>query len=372
LIDPGYGDRRTAPHGEQETMLRRALLPLLIIPAVLVTGGCAALVAGTAQPSSAGPAAAQDLTYQTGFREFVDTLARMRTWDPCAVHDVAGAETATGGKRQYIVPTSTVNKCQLVLTHAGDDHTWSIDVATTFEGYISRTYESGDLNGTTIYRQKPPEDPDTPTFGVSCAYFYPVQEPLGIKIDVQTTAKETRERVCSVADSYVAALLPKLKNPPLVSAGLTTPTISEYGKDPCAALRPALQARPKDRGGNPNYLSGMNPYSCELTSDVGVDKIAFEFTTVFDEGGRTVPLGRHRAFVKDHLGECAYRIPVDPPIAFKVDDPKWPGYEPGMAITMDGKCDDGLAQQIVAVADAQPSATARPDAAALPLGKLVR
>lgn len=77
-------------------MLRRALLPL-IIPAVLMTGGCSTLVAGMAQPSSAVPAAAQNLTYQNGFRDFVDTLARMRTWDPCAVHDVAGAEAATGG-----------------------------------------------------------------------------------------------------------------------------------------------------------------------------------------------------------------------------------------------------------------------------------
>ncbi|MGI5126909.1 hypothetical protein ACQEVB_08860 [Pseudonocardia sp. CA-107938] len=352
-------------------MHRRALLSLLIAPAVLLAGACSTTVSGTAQPSAGVPASAQDITYQNGFREFVDTMATMRTWDPCAMHDVAGAESATGGKRQYIVPTSTVNKCQLVLTHAGDDHTWSIDVATTFEGYLTRTYDAGDLNGTKVYRQKAPEDPNTPSFGVSCAYFFPVQEPLGIKVDVQTTAKETRDRMCSVADAYMTALLPKLKNPPLVSAGLTTPTISEYGKDPCLALKPALQARPKDRGGNPNYVSGMNPYTCDMTSDPGIDKITFQFTTLFDEGGKTVTLGGHKAFVKDRMGECDYRIPVDPPIKFKVDDPKWPGYEPGMQLTMDGKCDDALATAVVAAADAQPKATARPDAAAVPLGKLV-
>jgi hypothetical protein len=351
-------------------MHRRALLPLLLVPAVLMAGACSTVIPGTARPDAAVPASAQDITYQNGFREFVDTLAKMRTWDPCAVHDIAGAEAATGGKRQYLVPTSTVNKCQLVLTHAGDDHQWAIDVATTFEIYLSRTYEAGNLGGTKVYRQKPPEA-NAPTFGVSCAFFFPVQEPLGIKIDVQTTAKESQDRVCSVADAYVTALLPKLKNPPLVSAGLTTPTISEYGKDPCLALKPALEARPKDRGGNPNYVSGMNPYTCQLTSDPGIDKIEFAFTALFDEGGRTVQVGGHKAFVKDKLGECDYRIPVDPPIAFKVDDPKWPGYEPGMQLTMDGKCDDGLATKIVAAADAQPTATARPDAAAVPLGKLV-
>lgn len=353
-------------------MLRRALLPFLLLPALVATA-CSTTVAGTATPSPAAavPTAAQDLTYQTGFREFVDTLARMRSWDPCAMHDVAAAEAATGGKRQWIVPTSTVNKCQLVLTHAGDDHTWSIDIATTFEGYLQQGYEQGDLAGTKIYRERPPTD-GAPTFGVTCAYFLPVQDPLGIKVDVQTTAKDSREKVCAVSDAYVTALLPKLKDPPLVSAGLTTPTISEYGKDPCLALRPALQARPKDAHGQPTYLSGLNPYSCQLQSDNALDKVVLEFTTLFDEGGKTTQVGGLKAFVKDDMGDCQYRIPVDPPIKFKVDDPNWPGYEPGIQLTLErGKCDDALAGKIVEAVAQQPAPTVHPSATAVPLGKLI-
>lgn len=334
----------------------RALLCALLLATVTLTA-CTTTVTGAAAPgpAAAAPAGATaDLRYQNGFREFVGTLATMRTWDPCAMHDIAAAETATGGKRQYIVPPSTISKCSLTLTHAGSEHSWDLAVDMTFVANLARLYESGNLDGTKILRERPPE-PGTPTFGTSCSYFYPVQEPLGIKVTAQTTDKDTRDAVCGIADKYVTAVLPNLKNPPLVAAGRTSPTITGYGKDPCAALRPAADARTQDRAGQPTYLSGLNPYTCQLRSDnVLEDKTSVEFTTIFDEGGKTAQLGSLKAFVKDSYGDCEYRTPIDPPIKFKVDDPNWPGYEPGMIIKIEGGCNDALATSIVQAAMRQP------------------
>ncbi|MFC4945714.1 hypothetical protein [Pseudonocardia sp. GCM10023141] len=361
-----------APHGELDMMLRRTRTTLAIAAlSALCLTGCSTTVAGTAVPSTEPPPAPA-LTHQNGFREFLPTLTTMRTWDQCALHDIAAAEAATGGMRRTIVPTSTLNRCTLSLTHAGSDHTWSIDVESVFDETLATGYERTDLAGTGLYRQKPPDE-GTPAFGVSCSYFYPVQEPLGIKITAQTTDKDTRDAVCAITEKYVTALLPKLKSPPLTDAGLTTPMISLYGKDPCAALQPAQQAQPRTKRGQPTYVSGLNPYSCTLRSDGALAaKTTVQFESFFEEGGSTRMLGTHKAFVKDQYGDCEYRVPIDPQIMFRLDDPTREGYAPGVSIAFEsGACDDALAAKVLDAALAQPAPKVAGATPQITLGKLV-
>ncbi|MEJ3652359.1 hypothetical protein WEH80_05090 [Actinomycetes bacterium KLBMP 9759] len=296
-----------------------------------------------------------DLTYQNGFRHFVDTLATMRTWDLCAVHDVAAAEDVTGGRRMALVPPGVLNKCALTVRHAGGGHAWWMEVETLLRPAVARTHESVDLGGTTVHREKPAKQ-GTPVLGAQCSFFLPVPEQFGIEVGLLTTADETREAVCELAERYTEVLLPKLKAPPLVSAGLTAPTISLYGKDPCVALAPALAAWPEDDQGERTYVSGQNPYQCTFRSDPEANrKITVQMESLFEEQGAVVELGRHKAFVTEVGGSCEYRVPVDPGIVFK-EEPGSGGYEPGVSIEFDNHpCDPGMAAEILEAALSQPA-----------------
>ncbi|WP_232660682.1 hypothetical protein [Pseudonocardia sp. TRM90224] len=346
------------------------------VAALLVVGlaACSTTVVGSAGPNASAPPAAApavELTYQNGFRQFAGTLATMRTWDLCAAHDVEAAEAITGGRRMSLVPPAVLNKCTLSVRHAGGEHAWWIDVETLLRPAVARTHERVELGGTTVHREKPPKE-GAPTLGAQCSFFLPVQEQFGIEVGLLTTADETRSAVCEVAERYTEALLPKLKEPPLVAAGLTSPTISLYGKDPCLALAPALAAWPEDDQRNRTYVSGQNPYSCTFRSDPELSpKITVQMESFFEERDAVVELAGHKAFVTEVGGSCEYRVPIDPGIVFKADAPERGGYEPGVGIEFDNHpCDPGMAAEILEAALSQPDLPVTRSTPELTLGVL--
>ncbi|MEU6645181.1 hypothetical protein ABZ863_21835 [Saccharomonospora sp. NPDC046836] len=319
-----------------------------------VTGeGGAVTTRAQSVPVSDTPDAAEP-PYLDELKEFVPALATMRTWDPCAMHDITAAETATGGSRSFIVPLGELNRCTLTLAGGnGVKGDWSLNVELLLETILDSSYESGTLDGARVFRQLPPE-PDAPTFGISCAFFLPLDEPVGAKLDVTTVDESVpRDTVCEIAEKYFTTLLPKWQNPPLAADGASTPRISLYGKDPCAALAPAVEAEPTDQAGEQRYLLALNPYACQLTSEQTFTPIEVSYESLLDEGGQSVDLAGTKAFVRESGGGCEYKAPIDPEIKFRVDDPSLAGVEPGLVISLD-TCDTALAAEIATAALDQP------------------
>ncbi|RBM17940.1 hypothetical protein DI005_20640 [Prauserella sp. PE36] len=342
-------------------MLRKTGRVILALLTASAVGACSGTVAGQGTPAEPNPgipaasatmattAAAEDtavgLPYGEGFQQWAEAMAPMRTWDPCALHHLDSAEAAIGVPPTSLIPMDTLNACNLALGTQ-----WNITVEmlllTTMDGW-----QGGDLDGIRVYRSLPPEG--GPTFGISCQFFFPVKEPLGVRVDVTTLREDkTRDDLCAITERYFTDLVPTLKNPPLAAAGHTIPAISLYGKDPCAALTPAADAVPADEVGNENYLVGLDPYSCQWTSEVTIDPIALEYASLFDEGGQPATLGGEPGFIQANGGRCDYVVPVDDPIKFL------PGSErtaiPGVKLTLD-RCDTERADQIITTALDQPA-----------------
>jgi hypothetical protein len=196
-----------------------------------------------------------------------EVFAQVRSWDMCAMHDVEAAARATGYGPDELLPYREPGICRLVMKAPNGVQEWELQL----DVFPLVPTEGGgpplDVGGVQMPQVRDSDD-------VRCAYSYPINssgegdEPWGIELSVSSIAGN--KPPCDVAREYATAIAPRLADPPLRSAGGTTPALDITASDPCAvaaAMVPALAGgRPVDPGAV--AVSDLEPYVCTITVDV--------------------------------------------------------------------------------------------------------
>lgn len=286
----------------------------------------------------------------------LDSMAKIRTGDVCVLHDIEAAEEMTGGPANYIVPADPIGRCSMSIEYAGGDTVLTVDIELNQieNWYESIILESDELDEDIEMFGAPPPAEGIPDFGTSCAVFYPVEEPFGIELDINSLDDPAWEEACDTAADYLVAVLPEWEDPPLVEDGITTPHVSVYGLGPCSILGPAAEKYPQDEFGNENIIvSGSSPYQCELRSvessaDPTIDVRYTGLVGVHEDAEEMEMAGAPVYVDDDDFRGCSYRISFNDPVKFNLENPDWPGRSPGVEIEMP-ECDHELVSETVAL-----------------------
>jgi hypothetical protein len=206
----------------------------------LVTA-CATPVAGTPHAATAPTGAAGGgLPLTPEQARTAELSAQVRSWDVCAMHDIGAAERATGYLPDELLPHDGLGTCRLLMKERSGVEEWEL----LLDVFQVRPTESGGqpihVGGTQMEQAGGSDDS-------RCAYSYPIgsagqgDEPRGI--EVSAVGPAGNKPPCDVAREYATAIAPRLADPPLRSAGGTTPALDVALSDPCAvaaAMTPAL------------------------------------------------------------------------------------------------------------------------------------
>ncbi len=198
-----------------------AALALLVLP------GCAVTVAGTGYPARNGTVAA--LPFDEPERIFAEQMAVFRGWDVCAMHDVAAAERATGSLAFAVRPTRGLDGCEIALEAASDGRLAyvTVEVAEIVPG----SGRDAEVSGRAFPAVAPVQGAED---RAECGYARPVA--LGWGVVVRGEIDGDPVASCTVAQTYLADILPRVDDPPQRSAAGTDPAFVLGSQDPCAAL----------------------------------------------------------------------------------------------------------------------------------------
>lgn len=203
----------------------------------LALTGCTATVVGTGSPARNGPVAA--LPFDGTERVFAEQMSVFRTWDVCAMHDVAAAERATGSVAFAIRPTRGLDGCEIALEAASDGRLAyvTVEVARIVPGPGPDAEISGSgVSGTEVAGRSFPAVAPVPGAEdrAECGFARPVALGWGVVVRGDVDGDPTAS--CAVARTYLADVLPRVDDPPLRAAAGTDPAFVLGTRDPCAAL----------------------------------------------------------------------------------------------------------------------------------------
>ncbi len=241
-----------------------ATLAALSVLVTALVAGCAIPITGTARSAQPPPAAAPGggLPLDPGQQRLAELFAEVRTWDMCAMHDVDAAARATGFAPDELLPYRELGICRLVMQEPNGTSEWELQLDVFPVVPTEGGGEPLDVGGVEL----PQVRDDTES---RCAYSLPIgsqgaagDEPWGIEMSVFSIAGN--KAPCAVAREYVTAILPRMTDPPLRSAGATSPALDLAASDPCAlaaAMVPALS------GGQPPApgavtVGDLEPFTC--------------------------------------------------------------------------------------------------------------
>ncbi len=237
---------------------------MLVALAALVTA-CGAPITGTPHAATA-PAAPPGggLPLEPEQVRLAELSTQVRSWDICAMHDVDAAARATGYVPDELLPDGGPGICQLVTTQASGMQRWKLqlDVAQVPPTEGSRPIDVGGV--------QMPQVGVTDSF--TCAYSYPIEpsgqggEPWGIVLEVSGILND--RAACDVARDYATAIAPRLADPPLRSAGGTTPALDLTASDPCAVAAAIVPALSDAGPSGPVAVADLEPYKCSVRMDV--------------------------------------------------------------------------------------------------------
>ena len=232
--------------------VRRVLVVL-----ALLTGGCSVVVPGSGGPLAGPPPRAVDV---------------------CAAHDVAAAERSAGGVAFVVRPRGGFDGCEIGLD-AGDGSAYvSIEVGPVGPGPGPPAAVAG--------RRFPAVAPAPGAAGrAECGYALPGPDGPVVRGEVGDDPAAS----CALAAAYLAAVLPRLEDPPLRSAAGTAPAFALAAVDPCTVLAAAVPDPPEVR------RDGLRTCSSGDVS-VTVDLVQVELTA--PAGAVLLGDGRVRAVVE--------------------------------------------------------------------------
>lgn len=189
--------------------------------------GCSAVVPGTGSPAREVPVA--DLAFDDAQRALAEQMAILRTWDVCAVHDVAAAERRTGAVAFAVRPVRGYDGCEIALERAGDGALAyvTVEVARIARGSGAPLEVDG--------RRFVPVAPAAQAQGrPECGYGREVA--LGWGVVVRGEVADDAAASCVLAGDYLADVAPRIDDPPLRAAAGTDPAFALGEQDPCAVL----------------------------------------------------------------------------------------------------------------------------------------
>jgi hypothetical protein len=243
--------------------LRRAAL-VLVVAVSLAACTTSGTPDRTGNAAHGGPVA--ELPMPPDLRTTAARFAGVRGWDLCAMHDIPAATRITGWHPSALLPddTSGLDECTLSLSPPDDVGEWELTIAVARLLRPDERLASGwgipgaaiTVDGVRLSNAVNRAD--------SCAYEYPLvqagQESWGIQVGWGFRAGPSAGRPpCDVVRDYVTALGPRLTDPPLRSAGLTSPALVLADVDPCAVVATVLTTASGETA-----LTGEN-------TDVGID-----------------------------------------------------------------------------------------------------
>jgi hypothetical protein len=273
-------------------MIRGAAAVLVVLTAVLTA--CATPIAGTPHAASgtAGPPGG-GLPMEPEQARLAELFAQVRSWDICAMHDIAAAGRATGYVPDELLPYREPGICRLLMKEPSGVQEWELQI----DVFPVVPSESGgqplDVGGVQMQQVRDSDDS-------RCAYSYPISsagdEPWGIELSVFSIAGN--KPPCDVAREYAVAIAPRLADPPLRSAGGTTPALDITASDPCAvaaAMVPEMAAG-QALGPDAVEVGDLEPYRCsvDVTAGNGPDarrlrgSVEFTLTSASDLGSVTI------------------------------------------------------------------------------------
>lgn len=195
------------------------------------------------QPDEEGGQVAE-LPMPPDLQMVADQFAVVRGWDLCAMHDIPAATRITGWEPRALLPNPE-DGCDLTLGAPDRADQWglTIEVTRLLRPDERRPAEWGTpgapitVDGVQLSNVVNRAD--------SCAYDYPLvragAESWGIQISWGFDAGGFEAKPpCDVVRDYVTALGSRLTDPPLRSAGLTTPALTLAELDPCAVVAAVL------------------------------------------------------------------------------------------------------------------------------------
>ncbi|GAA3236436.1 hypothetical protein GCM10017691_34650 [Pseudonocardia petroleophila] len=197
------------------------------LAAFTVISGCSAVVPGTGSPARDVPVAA--LPFDDAERVLAEQMAILRSWDVCAMHDVAAAERETGAVAFAVRPVGGYDGCEIALESAADGALSyvTIEVAEVVRG----SGTPREIGGRTFAPVAPaPRAQGRPECG------YAREVALGWGVVVRGEVAEDPAASCALAGDYLADVLPRIDAPPRRAAAATAPAFALGEQDPCAVL----------------------------------------------------------------------------------------------------------------------------------------
>ncbi len=249
-------------------VMSRGAAAVLVALIALVTA-CATPIAGTPHPvGSPGVAAGGGLPLEPEQQQLAELFAEVRSWDMCAMHDVEAAARATGYAPDELLPYREPGICRLLMKEPAGVQQWEVQLD-VFQ--VIPTEGGGqplDVGGVQMQQVRDSDD-------VRCAYSYPIgspaptEEPWGIEVSVYNI--DGNKPPCDVVREYATAIAPRLADPPLRSAGGTTPALDITAADPCALAAAMVPSMTGEQGLGPDVVEvgDIAPYECSIAANVG-------------------------------------------------------------------------------------------------------
>jgi hypothetical protein len=322
-------------------VIPRAAVVVLVAVAALVTG-CSTPVSGAALPvaqPAAPPGGGLPLDRQQ--QRDAELFAQVRSWDMCAMHDVPAAARVTGFDPDELLPYREPGICRLVMKQRDGPAEWELQLD-VFPLVLTPGGRSLDAGGAQLQQVRDSDD-------AQCAYSLPIGDRGDQRwgIEVSAYSVSANKSPCDVAGEYATAIAPRMTDPPLRSAGLTTPALGLAASDPCAlaaAMVPILSG-----GETPDAVrvavGVLEPFACDVTvtgHGAGVrGSVEFTLEAAGDVGADAVagfPAAR------EQVGK-ACKVVFAPSDVVLAGNPGMPPEVPAVEIT--GDCD-----QVDALADA--------------------
>ncbi|MBW0115731.1 hypothetical protein [Pseudonocardia abyssalis] len=197
------------------------------LAAFTVMAGCSAVVPGTGAPARDVPVA--DVGFGDAERVLAEQMAIFRSWDVCAMHDVAAAERETAAVAFAVRPVRGYDGCEIALEAAADGALSYVTIEVT----------------EVVRGSGAPREVDARTFAPvaaapqaqgrsECGYVREVA--LGWGVVVRGEVAGDPGASCALAGDYLADVLPRIDDPPRRAAAGTDPAFALDEQDPCAVL----------------------------------------------------------------------------------------------------------------------------------------
>jgi hypothetical protein len=304
---------------------------MTLILAELESLGSAQSTEPPTESAPSEPGTPEAVPIARGSEPAADAFSLLRNVDPCGLHDVAAATQVTGHDAAQIMPTESLDGCQLRMHRAPFEPSWTL---TTRIGVAYGAAQRGAASPEVFDGRRMYRDESTDPHARTCGYTRPFGTDHGISLTVSAPLDEPAARPCPVARAYLLAARP-LTNLVLRMERRTEPRLGLAAHDPCAATPAILRALGVSGAARPEA-----PYRCRIQPGTSTDdphrdiSITIAFGLIADPGELAgVGTGYQTVTVADHTGiaanfgaesqRCEFIVAHDAPLAISLNNTRF-------------------------------------------------